>query len=202
MYPPTKNMGYINTVLDQFCLKQEAYKRIGNDQHSFFKFIIAFFFSTYVTQIILSSILASVLVIINPSLFLALTKHILIGFIIFITLPFLLLIILFLEDLIPYLIGVAVGGKAKTYFDFFTTLEYHYPLILPILIIFKTVLSPIYIILYFFNLNQTYRTIHKLNRSQAGLAIILNLFVILIITFVLIILATYIIALNPQNIYF
>jgi len=195
-------MGYINNVLSQLLLKEDAYKRIGNDKHSFSKFLLAFFISTYLTEIILGSIVASIFVIIQPELFLTLTRHIFIEFIIFITLPFLLLTFIFLCDLIPYLIGVAVGGKARTYFDFFTVLEYHNPLVMPLIMLFKTVLYPIYIIWYFFILYKTYRTIHKLNRSNAGLAIIINLLVLLVITFLLIILATYIIALSPNIIIF
>ena len=190
-------MGYFKDTFDIMLLKDKAYKKVGNDKKAFKKFFRAYLLSFYLIEFIIGILIFSGITIIIPQMdFNLQLHHILTILPIFLIFPLIILVIELLFNLIPYLIGLAVGVRPKNFIDFFKVSNYPNPIITP-LTIFARVLLPIYSIWSFFILYKTYRIIHRLNSRRAAWAIGINIFLLLILCFICLLPIFYVIAQDP-----
>jgi hypothetical protein len=190
-------MGYFVDVFNLLLLKDNSYRKVGNDKNALKKFIIAYLISSYFIMFIFGSIIFIGVSILTPGAFESLPKHLFILLFIFLIFPFVWLIVIFILTFIPHIIGLAFGGKPKSYADFFKVLEYPTPIITPLILLFSKVLGPIFGIWYFFLLYKTYKLIHKMSPGRAGAAVAFNVFLEIFFAFFIAIIFFYLARINP-----
>ena len=198
------SMGYIQDVFDMFLLRDEAYKKVGNDKNGLNKFVGAFLLSEYLTLFFIFALLGIFIFAFSRTdiLPVEITDNLpvfaVILFFVYLFLPFVALICILFLSWISHLIGLLVGGKPLSYLDFVKVANYTYPAALPLIALVR-VLSPIYTVWSFFMLYKTYRIIHKLSPRNAGIAIVLNVCLVLFVILVFVGLYAFLISLAPEQ---
>ncbi|HLC55156.1 MAG TPA: YIP1 family protein [Candidatus Nanoarchaeia archaeon] len=191
-------MVYIKDVLGIFSLKDEVYRKIGNDPHAF-KRVFGYTMLSMFLIILVFGIIAFT----SVALFMPYLKDFNLSVIIavflaaLIFIPLFVFLINYIVGLIPHGIGLLCGGSPRNYHDFLKVVLYPLPLILPLIFLFEGIVSTVYTIWSFFILYKTYRIIHKLDSHSAGLATALNVAVYFIFVVAVIILFLSLLAKNP-----
>lgn len=191
-------MGYFQDIIDLMLLKDETYKKVGNDKTAFGKLFYAYFISAYIIMFIIGALILTGVRFFVPDIFSVIMNYNIIFLIVFLLLPFFVFLLTFILNLIPYVIGLLVGGKPNNYIDFFKVYMYHYPVIYPLVLFFNKVLGPIYCIWSFFILFKTYKIVHRLDNKKAGLAIAINIVLSLFVIFGMIVLIFSLAATYPE----
>jgi len=177
-------MGYFKDVLGILLLKDEAYKKVGNDRYAFKKFILAHFISTYAISLFFGT-----LIMIGIQFLGDIQVGVLVPLLILLVLPLPLLLAYYVCTFISHIIGLAVGGRPHNFRDFFKVYNYVNPVLNPLLFLGGNVLGPILGIWGFCILYKTYRNIHRLSPWKAGTAIAAH--IILLLAFILVIFASF-----------
>ena len=120
-------MGYFKDTIGILLLKDQAYRKVGNDRNAFKKFILAHFISTYAITLFLGT-----LVLVGVQLLGDIQIGVLIPLLILLILPLPILVAYYVCTLISYLIGIAVGGKPNNFRDFFKVYNYVSPVFTPL----------------------------------------------------------------------
>ncbi len=191
-------MGYFNDIFGIILLKDDAYKKVGNDKNAFKKYFFALFISWYCLSFFIGIIVFAGIGIVSPEKLNVITNYTLIILLGFLMFPFLVFLLNFILTFIPHLIGLAFGGRPKNYVDYFKVTNYVYPLTLPLLFFFKEVFNAIYVIWSLFMLYKSYKIIHRLNPRKAGWAVVANIFLFLVFIFLFAIFIFYLGKNNPE----
>ena len=191
-------MGYFKDAFAIILLKEETYKKVGNDKNAFKKFVLAYFISTYLTSLFWGTLILFGIRILNLAVFNFIIKYIVILSLFFFIFPLITLAFSLVFTFIPHVIGLALGGKPRRYLDFFKVYNYTVPVLWPITTLFNNVLGPIYFIWDLFLLYKTYKVIHRLTPRKAGWGIAINLFLFLIVVFIGVIIIFSIGRSNPE----
>lgn len=189
-------MGYFQRILGLLLLKEETYRNIGNDRDSFLRYCLALFFSCYLTTAIIGSFLLLFIGMFREQL-LNSTAAVLALLFLALILPFFILLAQLISTLIPYAIGLILGGRPKNYLDFFNTVNYITPILLPLVIIDK-VIGSIANIWSYFILYKSYIVIQKLNPKKAAWAIVINLLLTLAFIFFIVMFLLAVFGSNPE----
>src|SRR3989338_262591 len=182
-------MGYFKDVLGLLLLKDEAYKKVGNDRQAFKKFILAHFISTYALSLFFGT-----LILIGIQFLANVKIGVLVPLLILLILPLPLLLANYVCTFISHIIGLAVGGRPHKFGDFFKVYNYVNPVLNPLLIIGGNILGPIIGIWQLCILYKTYRNIHRLNLWKAGAAIAVHIMLLLVFILVIFVSFFYLIA--------
>ncbi len=178
-------MGYFQDVLDLIFLREETYKKIGNDRNAFKRFTLVFFVNHYVIMLFWALLLSIGINFLAPKAFSLVMSHPFIFLGLFLIYPFTVYISSLIFLLIPYVIGLLCGGRPRSFFDFVKVVMYDYPVILP-LSMFPSVgpvISMLHLIWSFPMLFKTYKVIHRLSSRAAWGALTVN--IILWVLFIL-----------------
>ncbi|MDO8555821.1 MAG: YIP1 family protein [Nanoarchaeota archaeon] len=196
-------MGYWQDMFDILLLKDEAYRRVGNDAHAFKRVSGYLLLSFFCVALFIGALVALGFSFIRAYLpvgeipadiggFLSL---IFIAMVVF--MPLLLYAFEYVSSLIPHGIGLLCGGKPKGYHDFFKVASYPLPVVYPLMILFN-VLQPVFMIWWFFVLYKSYRVIHKLSPRNSGLAVALNILLVLIVIVTITVLVFSLFMVSPE----
>ncbi len=176
-------MGYINDVIDIIALKEETYKKLGNDPNAFQRYTIAYLLIQYIILFLICGLVGIIFAALIPEIRTAIVKYWYIIIAAFLIVPILGYGLNLVALGIKYGIGLCFGGKPKSFKDFVAVADYISPVIMPFL--FIPVLSSIVAILYtvwkYVILYKTYQIIHKLDAKRAGWAVGINVSILAII---------------------
>ncbi|MDP7323988.1 MAG: YIP1 family protein [Candidatus Woesearchaeota archaeon] len=190
-------MGYFTDCLDLFALKDDTYRKVGNDPQAFKKFFLAYLIVMYGMMAFIGIFAA-----IGVSFFMPegipFPQWAVLGIlVVFLICPFICFIFTYIITLIPHVIGLALGGNPRSYNDFFKVIQYNYPFAFPLTVLFQNIFGPVYAVWYFFMLYKTYRIIHKLEPQQAGWAIGINLIICLAFVGLIVLVVFYVLTSYP-----
>ena len=180
-------MAYFRDVLDLMLLKEDAYRKIGNDRKAFARFTLAFLVVNYAFLFLMGILFTVMIGAIAPFVFSIAAQFIANSFILlmlvllFLLMPFISYLGVLILSGIQHLIGLAFGGKPLKFTDFVKVSRYPDPFVGIIASIVG--LSSIYGIWKFFVLYKTYKIIHKLSPKRAGWAVAVNVMLVLAVVF-------------------
>jgi len=174
-------MGYLGDIFGIFLLKDESYRKVGNDGDSFIRLFLGWMVSSYLALAIIGMFS---LMIFRTMFSINIVKpYCLFGLAFFVFFPAITFLFSFIITFVPHLIGLLLGGRPRNYFDFFSVLNYAYPVMIPIAVLFGEVFVSIFALWWFFILYMTYRRIHMLSPCKAGWAVAINLILYLMLIF-------------------
>lgn len=192
-------MAYFKDIFDLLLLKEEAYRRVGNDRKTFGKFTIAFLLSHYLSLLLGGIFLTIVGGIVFPQFLDLIMENTGLLVILYLIIPFLLYGLTFLLTGIPYTIGLLCGGRPRRYSDFLKVWLYPYTFLAPLMFIpGGSIISTLYNIWSFFTLYKTYKIIHRLTPRKAGCAVAVNIVISMFFILIVVIFFSFYAAKNPQ----
>lgn len=193
-------MAYFKDVFDLLLLKEEVYRRIGNDRKAFRRFTMAFLLSYYLGLFLGGFFFFAAIRIVYPQLLDLVLDNSIIILLLYVVAPFILYGVTFLFTLIPYLIGLAVGGKPRKYGDFLKVWLYPSTFFIPLMLIpgLSNIISILYTIWSYFTLYKSYQIIYKLSSRMAGTAVMINVVITLFFILIAIIFFSFYVTQNPQ----
>lgn len=162
-------MQYFQEVWDLVCLKDEAYRKIGNDKSALRRLVTYFIIVSYITITLVMLILGFFVGIIAVSAGkLSLLTILLVVLLAILFLPWLGIIFDIFFGWLNHIFAVLIGGKAR-FWDFYKV--YHYPKPLMMIIGIVPLLNMLlyaYFVWDFIFLYKSLINIHKLTPKQAG----------------------------------
>ncbi len=189
-----KIMGYFQDAIDVLLLREETYRKIGNDPNAFRKFFKCYLSVSYLILFFAAIVILFGISIGRPALLNLITPFgFFTGLVMFFGIPFFVFIALLIEVGIVHLFGLGAGGSPRRYLDFYTVVSYPIPLILPLAIVFFNDYSALNVLVgiwWLLIVYTSFKTIHRLTSDKAAkalIALIIFEFVIIGIFFVLII---------------
>ena len=179
-------MGYLNDAVDLFTLKEETYKKLGNDPNAFRRYTMAYFIVQYSAFFVLFGFIGIILAALIPEMRTAMTTYWYWGVGVFLLFPVIGYGLNLLALGIKYVIGLCFGGKPKSFTDFVAVTDYTFPVVMPLMFIpfFATIVGIFYTVWKYVMLYKSYKIIHKLDARKAGWAVAVNVGLLMVVMFI------------------
>ncbi|MBI5002125.1 hypothetical protein HZC31_01960 [Candidatus Woesearchaeota archaeon] len=176
-------MGYLNDVIDIIALKEETYKKLGNDEKAFQRYSIAYLLSSYIMVFLLYGMIGVIIALLIPEARTALATYWYIVVAFFLLFPLIGYGVNLVTLAIKYGIGLCFGGKAKSFKDFAAVTDYITPLVMPFLFIpfLSSIIALLYCVWKYVILFKSYKIIHKLDARKAGWAVAVNVGLLMVV---------------------